>query len=90
VRTGFAFLVSAVAVAALVPILTGRPLAGYPLDLYFALPVVGLFTVIIAVPVYLLLPQRYQTRLMPLVAAGFVAAATSWAPVRIPFHTSFR
>jgi hypothetical protein len=78
-RTGFAFLVSAVAVAALVPILTGRPLAEYSLDLFFTMPVVGFFTVIIAVPVYLLLPQRYQTHLMPLVAAGFAAAAISWA-----------
>jgi len=91
VRTAFAFLIAAVVVASLTPFAIGLELAPYPPQfVVWILPVVGIFTVLIAVPIFISLSRLRQTQLLPLAAAGFVAASVSFTLLELLFvHSSF-
>jgi hypothetical protein len=91
VRTAFAFLIAAVVVASLTPFAIDLELAPYPPQfVVWILPVVGIFTVAIALPIFISLSPLRQTQLLPLVAAGFVAAGLSFTLFELLFvHSSF-
>ena len=91
VKTAFAFLIAAVVVASLTPFAIGLELAPYPPQfVVWILPVVGIFTVLIALPIFTSLSRLRQTQLLPLVAAGFVAASASFTLLELMFvHSSF-
>jgi hypothetical protein len=78
VRTVIAFLIAVIVVASLTPFAIGLKASAVPQSLVWVLPFVGLFTVVIALPIYTSLPRPRQTQLLPLVAAGFVAAIVSF------------
>ena len=89
VRTVVAFLIAVVVVASLAPFAIDLTLAPYPPQfIVWFLPVVGLFTVLIALPIYISLPQPRQTQLLPLLAAGFGAACVSFTLLEFLFVRS--
>jgi hypothetical protein len=82
---------ASVVVAVVAPFAIGAELKPYPLYFFvWFLLVVGFFTVLVALPIYISLPPHYRTRLVPLLAAGFVAAGFSFTLLEVLFiHSSF-
>jgi hypothetical protein len=91
VRTLVAFFIASVTVAALAPFAIGVSLQPYPpVMLAWVIPVVCVFSALVALPIYFALPLRYQPQLAPLLLAGFVAAFLSFALFHFIFvHASF-
>jgi hypothetical protein len=79
-RTVFAFLVSPLVIALLAPMAIEGSLMHYPPSfLVGTVPVVYLFTAVVALPLYLALPSTHKARLSSLLIAAFTSGFGSFA-----------
>jgi hypothetical protein len=85
-KTAIAFFIALVTVAILTPFAIDENLAAYPTWLLlWIIPVLCFFAICVPLPIYALLLPRRQTRLVPLMLVGFLAAFFSWSLFRLLF-----
>jgi len=86
-KPAIAFLVSPLIASLLVPVVLGvlgNNVAFMP-NLIVIVPVVYFFTIVVALPIYLAMPQAHKKRLGSLLFAAFVAAFASYALMNLPY-----
>jgi hypothetical protein len=89
-RTAIAFFVASLVVALLVPFALDTTVHSYPpVFLVGTIPIVWLFTGIVAFPIYLRIPVQRRAQLFPLLLAGFLTAFVSFALFRLVLHPDY-
>ena len=84
-RTFIAFLLAPILVAALVPMAIEQSARPYPIGfLLWSLPAVYVFTLVVSVPLYALLPRSYKHKLWSVIAAASLSSVLSFAALNIP------